>query len=149
MITRQWYIVGSVLALSFQLGGCGLTNDPPKPVASNPVVSKPAEKAETPQQPVRHPPSAMPKPAKPSSPDDLIGLDENGVRKVLGSPVETRNDNAARILVYRHSVGCALDVILFMDLKAGDLRVLSYQWNGGGAKPREATKCYAELQVTS
>ena len=146
MIKRRWHIAGSVLVLGFQLAGCGLTNDVPKPATSKPVVAKPAE---DPAKSQRHPPMAVTKPAKPASPDELIGLDESGVRKVLGSPAETRNDNAARILSYRHSAGCALDVIFFMDLKAGDLRVLSYQWNSDGARSRDAASCYAELRVTS
>jgi len=147
MITRRWHIAGSVLVLGLQLGGCGLTSDAPKPAASNPVVAKPVEKVEESGKSQRHPPSAT-KPAKPPSPDELIGLDESGVRKLLGSPAETRNDNAARILSYRRSVSCALDVILFMDLKVGDLRVLRYQWNSNGSRPREASRCYAELHVT-
>jgi hypothetical protein len=146
MITRRWHIAGSVLVLGLQLGGCGLTNDAPKPETSNPVVAKPVEKVGEPAKSQRHPPSA-PKPPKAPSPDELIGLDESGVHKLLGSPAEMRNDNAARILSYR-SVGCALDVILFMDLKAGDLRVLSYQWTGDGSRPHEASRCYAELHVT-
>jgi len=105
------------------------------------------EKVEESGKSQRHPPSAT-KPAKPPSPDELIGLDESGVRKLLGAPVETRNDNAARVLSYRRSVGCALDVIFFMDMKAGDLRALSYRWIGDGNRPREAASCYAELHVT-
>ncbi len=149
MIIRQWHIAGSVLVLAFQLGGCGLINDLSNPAASKPMASKPAEKSEEPLPPRRHPSPPSTKLAKVPSPDDLIGLDETGVRKLLGVPTVTRNDNAARIFSYHHSIGCTLDVIFFMDMKAGDLRVLSYQWNGGGAKPREPTKCYAELQVTS
>ena len=145
MIKRRWHIAGSVLVLGFQLAGCGLTNDVLKPATSKPVVAKPAE---DPAKSQRHPPMAVTKPAKPASPDELIGLDESGVHKLLGSPAEMRNENAARILSYR-SVGCALDVILFMDMKAGDLRVLSYQWTGDGSRPHEASRCYAELHVTT
>ena len=147
MIKRRWHLAGSALALGFLLAGCGLMNDAPKPETSKPVVV--AKSVEEPAKPQRHPTMAVTKPAKPPSPDELIGLDENGVRKFLGSPAETRNDNAARILSYRRSAGCALDVIFFMDLKAGDLRVLSYQWNGDGTRRRDAASCYAELHVTS
>jgi hypothetical protein len=81
MITRRWHIAGSVLVLSLQLSGCGLTNDAPKPAASNPVVAKVVEKAEEPAKSQRHPPSA-PKQPKAPSPDELIGLDESGVHKL-------------------------------------------------------------------
>jgi len=146
MITRRWHIAGSVLVLGLELGGCGLTDDVPKPATSTPLVTKPVGKVEEPAKSPQHPPSAT-KPAKPPTPEELIGLGESDVRKLLGAPAETRDDNAARILSYR-SVGCAFDVIFFMDLKAGDLRVLSYQWNNDGARTHAAKSCYAQLRVT-
>jgi metal-dependent amidase/aminoacylase/carboxypeptidase family protein len=77
----------------------------------------------------------------------LVGLDEGGVRKLLGAPAETRTDGAARILAYR-AASCGLDVIFFMDVKAGDLRVVSYQWDdNGGTRPQVAKGCYAEFRV--
>jgi hypothetical protein len=123
---------------------------PPSPPPSQPVVAKPVEKpAEPPAKPQRHPSSTAPKPAKApaASPEELIGLDESGVRKLLGAPAEIGTAGAARILSYR-SVTCTLDVLFFMDLKAGDLRVASYEWDNGGNRPQPAKGCYSELRVT-
>lgn len=143
---------GPALVLCFQLGACALLEETPAPAAtpsSAPVVAAPVEKPAAPPAKVERrppPPTRQPK-APPASPDELVGLDEGGVRKLLGAPAETRTDGAARILSYR-SVGCTLDVIFFMDLKAGDLRVLSYQWDNTPGNRTQAIKgCYSELRV--
>ncbi len=141
---------GPPLALCFQLGACALPDrDPAPPPPSPPVAAAPVDKP-TPPPPKaerRSPPAAARQSkAPPASPDELVGLDEGGVRKLLGAPAETRTDGAARILSYR-SVGCTLEVIFFMDLKAGDLRVLDYQWDSSGNRTQAAKGCYPELRV--
>jgi len=121
---------------------------PPPPPPSNPVMTKPVEKpVEPPAKPQRRWTVAKPAKAPPPSPEELVGLDESGVRKLLGAPAEMRTDGAARILSYR-SVTCTLDVLLFMDLKAGDFKVASYEWDNSGSRPQAAKGCYAELRVT-
>jgi len=126
------------------------TSVPPTPPPAPPVVAKPVEKpAEPPAKPQRHPSSAAAKPAKAPapSPEELIGLDESGVRKLLGAPAEIETNGAARILSYR-SATCTLDVLFFMDMRAGDFRVASYEWDSSGSRPQAAKGCYSELRVT-
>ncbi|PKU25582.1 hypothetical protein [Telmatospirillum siberiense] len=157
MIMRRWLharivTTGTAVVLCAQLGACALLHDepsepaapppPPKPTAEAPTV-KPAPSPAKPEKRTASPTTRQAK-APPASPEELIGLDETGVRKFLGSPAETRTDGAARILSYR-SVGCTLEVIFFLDLKAGDLRVLNYQWDGN--RTQAAKGCYSELRV--
>lgn len=141
---------GPALALCLRLGACTPLEDQPAPATPPPpIVTAPVEKPPLPPAKVERRPSSVPTrqpKTPPASPDELVGLDEGGVRKLLGAPAETRTDGAARILSYR-SVGCTLDVIFFMDLKAGDLRVLSYQWDSSGNRNQSIKGCYPELRV--
>lgn len=140
------------LALCLQLAACAqqdVGHPPDVTPPAKPVVAAPVEKpAVLPAKPQHQasPPVARPAKTPPASPEELVGLGESGVRTLLGAPAETRTDGAARIFTY-HSAACSLDVIFFMDLMAGDLRVLSYQWNGNGGRMQTAKSCYPELRV--
>lgn len=79
------------------------------------------------------------------TPDELIGLDEAGVRSLLGDPGEARSEGVARILSYRGKGSCALDVIFFMDVKAGGLRVLSYRMKDAQSRAADRA-CYVALR---
>jgi hypothetical protein len=144
---------GSALLLCFQLGACALLEEEPAPKTPpppKPAVSTPAPVPVLPPvKPERQTTGPATRPTKPppTSPDELVGLDEGGVRRLLGMPTEIRTDGAARILSYR-SVACTLDVIFFLDLKAGDLRVLSYQLDNNPNRTQAAKGCYAEMRVT-
>jgi hypothetical protein len=136
------------LATSLTLAACETPQEPPpapQPVALQPPP-QPVEKPAPPAAKPAHPPAPH-RPAKPQAhtPDELVGLDENGVRRFLGAPAEIGTDGPARILSYR-APSCALDVVLFMDVKAGDLRVLSYQWADASAKPAGPKTCYTLLR---
>lgn len=128
------------LALAIGLTACSqIPGTAPSPSPSAPAPA-PAPAPVT----VKHPAAAPPaRPvAKPSATaDELVGLDEGEVRKRLGTPAEARDEGPARILAYKGH-GCALDVILLMDVKAGTLRVATYEVDG--AKP--AGSCYSELK---
>jgi hypothetical protein len=96
------------------------------------------------------PPVPPPKPPAPHQseksvyvPDELIGLDQPGVVKLLGYPMDSRNEGAARVLTYRGR-NCQLDVILFLDVKSGTERVLSYDQQPSAGK--NAAACYAALR---
>lgn len=118
---------------------------PPQPI-SLPVP--PAPEVTAPQPAV--PPVPPPKPPAPRQPektvyvpDELIGLDQTGVVKLLGYPMDSRNEGAARVLTYRGK-NCQLDVILFLDVKSGTERVLSYDQQPSAG--RTAAACYAGLR---
>jgi hypothetical protein len=132
------------------LAGCVESKDtapPPRPApVSLPVPPTPEVVA--PQAMV--PPVPPPKPPLPRQPektlylpDELIGLDQPGVVKLLGYPMDSRNEGAARVLTYRGK-NCQLDVILFLDVKSGTERVLSYDQQPSAGK--NAAACYAALR---
>ncbi len=131
------------------LAGCADMKDaapPPPAPAPLPVPATPEVKAPDPVVP----PVPQPKPPIPRQPekslyvpDELIGLDQHGVVKLLGSPMDSRNEGAARVLTYRGK-NCQLDVILFLDVKSGMERVLSYDQQPSAGK--NAAACYAAIR---
>ena len=142
----------TVLALMgvLYLAGCADRKDaappPLPPLAPLPVPPTPEVKApEAVIPPV--PPPKPPIPRQPEKtvymPDELIGLDQPGVVKLLGSPIDSRNEGAARVLTYRGKT-CQLDVILFLDVKSGTERVLSYDQQPNAGK--NAAACYAAIR---
>jgi hypothetical protein len=119
----------------------------------------PQQPAEPPPPPVLSPPELIPPvpPPKPHipprltqekstlpTPAELIGLDRDGVIKMLGDPAESRNEGAAQILTYRGKSNCQLDVIFFLDMKTGTERVLSFEQQPDSGK--HAVACYASLR---
>ncbi len=143
---RRWLLA---VAIGLPLAGCGLLPDASEPPATAPrkppVVGSSRPAKSPPTTPAHHSPPPKAEPKAPANPEELVGLDEEGVRKLLGSPTDSRNDGAARILSYR-TRRCALDVILFFDVNAGDRRVLSYQLDNGKVRPAVANRCYGEFR---
>ncbi len=137
------------LAMGVQLAGCAFLTEPVTPPASLPKPAPPAAAADPvvppPAKPVPRVPPPKPAPRPQANPEELVGLDESAVLQLLGNPAEARSEGAARVLSY-HASGCALEVMFFLDVKAGDLRVLSYQLDGGTARPSLVKGCYDEFR---
>jgi len=131
------------------LAGCADKEDvasPPPP----PPVPLPAPEPEAPEPLALIPPVPPHKPPIPKLPektvylpDELIGLDQSGVTRLLGYPMDSRNEGAAHVLTYRGK-NCQLDVILFLDVKSGTERVLSYDQQPSAGKV--AAACYAAIR---
>jgi hypothetical protein len=142
------------LAIGLHLAACGAlpeSKGPPAPPPAETAAPSPAPAAPPKPSTPAVPKSALvpppPKPAlkPPSEPEELVGLDEEGVRKLLGTPGDVRNDGAARVLTY-HAGSCELEIFLFMDVKAGNLRVLSYQLNDTRTHATQSRPCYDDLR---
>lgn len=132
------------------LAGCVDQKDaapPPPPVLVPQPVPPTPEVAPPPSVVPPVPPPKPPIPKLPEKtvyvPDELIGLDQVAVVKLLGSPLDSRNEGAAHVLTYRGK-NCQLDVILFLDVKSGTERVLSYDQQPSAGK--NAAACYAAIR---
>jgi hypothetical protein len=143
------------------LGGCMTFGDStpppadttPPPVADNrPVEAPPPSPSITPtprpKKPVREA-KQIPDKSVPElralrdklvvvDPDQLIGLDPNGVQKLLGTPVRVRNDDLSREWVYA-SPGCSFRVFFYPNLNAASFRVLKYGINGENGELLDAS----------
>ena len=128
------------------LAGCAQQEEQP----AAPSLAPPAPETAPPTEP---PKAVPPPPAKPAprpvpkpipnpaaNPDELIGLDRDGVVKLLGEPEDSRAEGGARILSY-HKSDCHLDLLLFFDVKTGSDRVLSYDF-----PPHRSKNCYADMR---
>jgi hypothetical protein len=137
-----------VLAVSLGMGGCTAPPDQPPP-AVPPVLEAPAPvnngipMPPPPKPPPPKPPAPKPLPKPANGPDELIGLDQDAVSKLLGDPADVSTEGGARILTFR-SQECVLDVIFFLDVKTGVDRVLSFDLPSSAS--RRGRPCYAELR---
>ncbi|HVV28477.1 MAG TPA: hypothetical protein VHC40_10990 [Rhizomicrobium sp.] len=62
-------------------------------------------------------------------PHRLIGLDPNGVQRLLGTPARVKNDDLSREWVYA-SPGCSFRVFFYPNLNSASFRVLKYGGSG-------------------
>lgn len=112
---------------------------PPPPEVSPPQLIPPVP---PPKPPI--PPKNTPEKLPPPTASELIGLDRDGVTRLLGDPADSRTEGAARVLTYRGKINCQLDVIFFLDVKTGTERVLSFEQQPDSGKHGAA--CYAGLR---
>jgi len=138
------------------LGGCMTlgdstpppANSAPPPIAdARPVEPTPPPPSVTPsprpKKPVREAKQVPERPAPEVrtlriDPDQLIGLDPNGVQKLLGTPAKIRNDDLSREWVYA-SPGCSFRVFFYPNLNAASFRVLKYGINGENGELLDAS----------
>lgn len=96
---------------------------------------------------VASPPAADQRPtARPSStPDTLVGLDQNQTMRLLGMPASTEEAPPAK--VWRYASGeCTLKVFFFMDMTSSqDFRALSYNMTSSENVPDIDTRCFAQF----
>lgn len=112
---------------------------PPPPVVSPPQLIPPVP---PPKPPI--PPKNIPDKLPPPTAAELIGLDRDGVTRLLGDPTDSRTEGAARVLTYRGKNNCQLDVIFFLDVKTGTEHVLSFEQQPDSGK--HAAACYLGLR---
>jgi hypothetical protein len=131
-----------ILALALLTGCAEVTGPPPPPAAP----AKAPDQAAVSAIPKPAPPPVPPKPAsKPTpkpdaNPEELVGLDRDEIARLLGDPDDSTVEGGAHILTYRKH-DCRLELILFLDVKTGTDRVLSYD-----LPQRKARSCYNELR---
>lgn len=143
--------IAVLLGLLSAAGCVDKTPAPPPPSQHPAEVPPPAPPVVSPPQlipPVPPPKPPIPQKAPEKSPAptaaELIGLDRDGVSRLLGDPAESRTEGAARVLVYRGKTNCQLTVIFFLDVKTGTERVLSFEQQPDSGK--HAAACYAALR---
>jgi hypothetical protein len=150
---RGFLIISGIVPI---LSGCQMPAPEPVPTVVTtppPALETPSTEMTTnpvetpPHSPVKQPltkavtPKAAVKP--PGSPEELVGLDRDGVVRLLGDPAGSHTEGGATVLNWRGK-DCGLDVIFFLDLKTGILRVLSFDLQQGDKS--HAKNCYEMLR---
>jgi hypothetical protein len=140
----------SLCLVAAALGGCMTVGDkvPPPTETAPPPVADPQPVAVAPPPPQVVSPVPTPRPKKPTrearaapdthtfrdrlvviDPHRLIGLDPNGVQRLLGTPARVKNDDLSREWVYA-SPGCSFRVFFYPNLNSASFRVLKYGGSG-------------------
>jgi hypothetical protein len=143
----------AALSLAFSLSGCmtlGVSQPPPAAPPPPPEVASiaPAEPAVPPPVPKPTPRKAS-RPARPAEPSPaphperaavdpktLIGLDQAGVRRVLGRPARIQTDHLSLTWTYR-GAGCAMQVIFYPSLEDASFHVLKFASSNTDGSPAD------------
>jgi hypothetical protein len=141
--------IGCVTILAMTLEGCMTLGDsvPPSP---EPAVPPPVALAAPPQEEPAPKPEPKPVPkkkarprAEPASrveqhptidPKTLIGLDQAGVRRILGSPSGVKSDNLSLTWIYRAS-SCSMQVVFYPSLEDASFHVLKFSGSNKDGSP--------------
>jgi len=151
------------LALAAALSACETTGGPAsggpgqslpdRNLPARPPAAKPAD-AKLPAGVSAVPPRPAPAPAEEGGGgadrpqlaklDDLVGLDEAGVQRLLGRPQGVRQQVPATVWTYLTD-GCRLDLFFFHNLKAQRLQTLTYEVSSRKAAA-DAGACRKEFE---
>jgi len=122
---------------------------PPGQLKTTPEAA-PADPAAVPPEPIEQtqPEPAIPPPAQtalavPSS-TELLGLDPQHTRELLGPAAQTRNRSPATVWHYK-SGRCELDLSFYMEMKSGQMRALHYDFRGEADSPEQRQACLRSI----
>lgn len=143
-----------LIALSLAaLSACGMARSTDLDVAAQPAPAPPAPDASAPAAkpvPAKPPSAAAPAPPGPTaslpqpSPDQLMGMDAQGVTRLLGAPGLKRTEGPAHVWQYANRL-CVLDVVMYEEEGKRDPRVSYVELRdplGGGAVPRNCFRSF-------
>ena len=161
---------GALLGLSLLLVGCAEDKPAPTPgpfgqyiksmprkiarpaprmpnQAKTAPETAPAETAATPEQAIE-PPAAEPQQeqtafAVPSS-TDLLGLDQQHTRELLGPAAQTNSQSPATVWHYKGD-RCELDLSFYMEMRSGQMRTLHYNFKGEADSPEQRQACLRSI----
>lgn len=103
---------------------------PPEPVVSPPAEPPPRIKKVSRVKPASRVPQDK---AAAIDPDTLIGMGPGEVRKLLGTPAQTRNDQLPREWIYGTG-RCSFRVFFYPNLNTASFRVLKYGSSDGNGE---------------
>ena len=160
-----------LLLTGLLLAGCAEEKPPPAPgpfgqyirsAPRKPVLARPAsqpkgkpgaetapvEAAAVPEPPGAPPPEPPPEQTQtalavpPST--ELLGLDPQHTRELLGPAAQTRNQSPATVWHYK-SGRCELDLSFYMEMKSGQMRALHYDFRGDTDSPEQRQACLRSI----
>ncbi|MCX7353970.1 MAG: hypothetical protein NTY59_03900 [Alphaproteobacteria bacterium] len=142
------------MAALLTLPACGMVGSKDMDVAAQPAGTQSAASPSAPSAPApssKPPPAAVqPAPQAPTaslpqpSPDQLMGLDAQGVTRLLGQPGLKRIEGPAHVWQYANRL-CVLDVVMYDDEAKRGLRVNYVELRdptGGSAVPRNCFRSF-------
>jgi hypothetical protein len=123
---------------------------PRKPAQHRPIA-QPKDKPGTGAVEETTPPEAAAEPqpeqtalAVPPS-TDLIGLDPQRTRALLGPAAQTINNQSPATVWHYKSGRCELDLSFYMEMRSGQMRTLHYDFKGEAASPEQRQACLRSI----
>jgi hypothetical protein len=92
--------------------------------------------------PTEPPPEQTALAVPPSS--ELLGLDPQHTKELLGPATQTRNRSPATVWHYK-SGRCELDLSFYMEMKSGQMRTLHYDFKGEADSPEQRQACLRSI----
>ena len=77
---------------------------------------------------------------------ELIGLDQQGATRLLGTPTEQFEKPPAAVWRYK-SATCELDLYFYLDLRSNQMRTLHSALKGDGGDPARPRDCLESLHL--
>jgi hypothetical protein len=154
-MTRLAPMIVLAAAALMALTACGMVRSTDVDVAAQPAAIPPPPSAPPPAAepaPAKPPAAAVPAPAPqlptaslpPPNPDQLMGLDAQGVTRLLGPPGLKRAEGPAHVWQYANRL-CVLDVVMYEDEAKREPRVSYVELRdpaGGNAVPRNCFRSF-------
>jgi hypothetical protein len=133
----------SVVALIGLLSGCAILErqsnvKPTAPVKTEEETSQPSSPRQPPVPPAKPPVAQL-------DPQRLVGLNENAVTDLIGSPSEVRDEPPARVWRYNGNK-CSVDVLFYFDLTQQEFRALTYSVEPAGRSDLAQRICLGGIQ---
>jgi hypothetical protein len=75
---------------------------------------------------------------------DLLGLDQPAVSRLLGAAAEQSEEPPATIWRYK-TANCQLDLFFYLDMRSGRMRTLHYAFKGDAADAARRQNCLRDL----
>jgi hypothetical protein len=82
--------------------------------------------------------------ASPPQIDELIGLDESGIRSVLGNPTSREDHAPTKRWVYRLKQ-CTMNVTFYPEVETRQFHALNYEVNSDDGSAKRQQSCVAEF----
>jgi hypothetical protein len=144
-------IAGGMIFLATTLEGCMTLGDsvppapepaaPPPVAVSAPAEEQPAPKPEpkpSPKKKARSRPEPVSRVERPTiDPKTLIGLDQAGVRHILGSPSRVKSDHLSLTWIYR-TPSCSMQVVFYPSLEDASFHVLKFAGSNKDGSPADS-----------
>ncbi len=102
-----------------------------------------AEETTPPEAPAEPQPEQTALAVPPST--DLIGLDPQRTKALLGPAAQTTNNQSPATVWHYKSGRCELDLSFYMEMRSGQMRTLHYDFKGEAASPEQRQACLRSI----
>lgn len=131
------------IVIALMLGGC-MAFKPAEPSQSPPSPGQ--TNSAPPEQQAALPPLPVPPPAeRPLEPQKLVGLTQEQIKQLIGTPAAVREQSPAVVWSY-DSAGCGLQLFFYLDMTSELYKALTYELKPKKPGGLQGSACLASLR---